>query len=223
MNKVVLYFAAILGLCVSLPLSAQVLDDDFPVEENIVTVEDKDNEHEELFNEMFGEHIDELPQSGKSNNVIDEIAKDVAVNIGPKELKSDKTFVDNTKPSALNGELFIGVSQGSFKLFKDMMGRTKCSFGVTLKSTLNKDLRVLALRLVYKHGAYAFIFTKVKAGKSDEHFITTMGDICYNLEGIPDIEINRCRIIGAREDDCMQRLKWDDKILSPDPLINGNY
>lgn len=223
MNKIVLYFAVILGLCVSLPLSAQVLDDDFPAEENVVAVEDQDNEHEELFDEMFGGHVDELPQNGKSSNVIEEIAKNVVVKVGDKEFKSDKKVVDNTQSSALDGELFIGVSQGSFKLFKDMMGRTKCSFGVTLKSTLNKDLRMLALRLIFKHGAYAFIFTKLKAGKSDEHFITTMGDICYNLEGVPDIEINKCRIMGAREDDCMQRLKWDDKILSPNPSVDENY
>ncbi|MBQ8751234.1 MAG: hypothetical protein IJZ30_06345 [Alphaproteobacteria bacterium] len=223
MNKIVLYFAVILGFSVSLPLSAQVLDDDFPAEENVVAVEDQDNEHEELFDEMFGGHVDELPQNGKSSNVIEEIAKNVVVKVGDKEFKSDKKVVDNTQSSALDGELFIGVSQGSFKLFKDMMGRTKCSFGVTLKSTLNKDLRMLALRLIFKHGAYAFIFTKLKAGKSDEHFITTMGDICYNLEGVPDIEINKCRIMGAREDDCMQRLKWDDKILSPNPSVDRNY
>ena len=71
--------------------------------------------------------------------------------------------------------------------------------------------------------AWFVIFTKLKAGKSDEHFITTMGDICYNLEGVPDIEINKCRIMGAREDDCMQRLKWDDKILSPNPSVDRNY
>lgn len=223
MNRIVLYLAIVLGITIAVPLSAQVLDDDFPVEENVIAVEDQDNGHEELFNEMFSDHVEELPSNSNQSNPIDEIAKNVAKEVNTSEFSSSKTNLNDTKLSVLDGELFIGVSQGSFNLFNDMMGRRKCSFGVTLKSTLNKDLKTLALRLVYKHGAFAFIFKNVKPNTSDEHFITTTGDICYNFGGTPDIEINRCRIIGSREDDCMQRLKWDDKILSPNPSVDENY
>ena len=226
MNRSVLFWIIALGFCISTSSFAQILDDDYPLEpETAISYDDNTtpDDHEELFDEMFGDYEETLPENNKASNSFDEIAKDIADNVDTSNFKSNTKEVNNDKIASLEGELLIGVSQGGFKLFKDMMGRTKCSFGVTLKSTLNRDLKTLALRLIYKHGAFAFIFKNVKPGASDEHFITTMGDICYNLEGAPDIEINRCRIIGSREDDCMQRLKWDDKILSPNPSVNENY
>ena len=78
MNRIVLYLAIVLGITIAMPLSAQVLDDDFPVEENVIAVEDQDNGHEELFNEMFSDHVEELPSNSNQSNPIDEIAKNVA-------------------------------------------------------------------------------------------------------------------------------------------------
>lgn len=201
---------------------AQILDDDFDsgvvIENEDSAVETKE-EHEELFDEMFGnesEVVIKKASSGKLDKAADEIVKDINIKKSVTRKRND----ENVVVEPLEGELFIGVSKNSFKLSQDMMGRTVCTFGVTLKSTLNRDIKTLALRLAYQQSAFAFIFRNVKANGSDEKYISTNGDICYNLSGVPDIDINRCRIFNARDDECARRIKWEEGILSPDPTKN---
>ncbi len=204
---------------------AQILDDDFGSKTTSKTEEELQTEKEALFDEMFGDYTEKaLETTNENNGELEEFATELAdhmkkVNIIDPRLKAkEQRLAENKKPT--EGELYIGVSKGSFRLFKDIVGKMKCSFGVTLKSTLNKEINNFSLRLIYPHGTYAFIFRDIKAGGSDERFITTSGDICYNLSGVPDIDINRCRIYGASEKECAKRLIWDEQIESPDMSKN---
>lgn len=225
MNKFKLVICLFLCSLLISPSFAQMLDDEY--NEPSVSESDTDStEHEELFDEMFSEELNNPPRVESEESELGKIAEEMAkkVNeVSPQAVKPEpKANSVNAfnKKVATEGEISIGVSKGSFKLSQDLMGRTVCSFGVSLVSTLNKDIKMLALRLVYPQAAYAFIYRNVKANGSDEKFITTSGDICYNLSGVPDIDINRCRVVGGSEKDCLTRLKWDNEIISPDPSKN---
>ncbi|MBR5154766.1 MAG: hypothetical protein IKW58_03485 [Alphaproteobacteria bacterium] len=221
-------FGLFLFSCLMLATSsfAQILDDDYEDATPDTNVEVDDNEHEEMFNQMFGEKVKNPPIVAPSENTLSEIASEMAKKINEEKVislekkeKQESSFT-NANKAPVEGELRIGISKGSFRLSQDIMGRTVCSFGVSLKSTLNRDIKTLALRLAYPQTAYAFIFRDVKANGSDEKYISTNGDICYNLSGVPDIDINRCRIVGASEKECISRMKWDSEIQSPDPSKN---
>lgn len=215
-----LRLAFVLGLILSFSSYgfAQILDDEEVADstETDVLMEEKED-HEELFDEMFADKIEN--NENNKINTLSKFAKDAVKHIEVKKTTNTKSY-EEMKAIPTEGELKIGVSKDSFKLTQDMLGRTVCTFGVTLESTLNKEIKTLALRLVYTETAFAFVFRDVKANGSDERYISTRGDICYNLTGIPDIDINRCRIFGANDDECAKRIKWEEGILSPDPRKN---
>ena len=218
-----LRFALILAVMLSFSSYgvAQILDDEAvadDVETSNALVEEKDD-HEELFDEMFADKINNETKKSKPYNSLEKLAEDAVKNIEIKKAPKRKSY-EEVKAIPTEGELKIGISKDSFKLSQDMLGRTVCTFGVTLESTLNKEIKTLALRLVYEQSAFAFVFRDVKANSADERYISTRGDICYNIAGVPDIDINRCRIFGANDDECAKRIKWAEEINSPNPEKN---
>lgn len=205
------YFAA--------PAYAQILDEEplnnapQPVLPNTESNELSVDETEAMFNEMFQEHSEEdrnPEKSGTFENYVDDAAQ-AAQKAGVLSATTSASSV--LEP--LTGDMFIGVTKGSFKIFQNARGQTMCSFAVTLKSNLDRDLNAMGVRLVYPKRSFAFVFRKVAANGAQERYITTNGDICYDLTGVPDIEVNLCRIRRAMDNECAKRLKWSDDIEMP--------
>lgn len=205
-----------------LPVQAQVLDaeeaPDAAAPAPAGLSFDETDKNEALFNEMFGDHP-EIREDAENTGNFENTAQKAAERIKQTGATAPSVSADGIlKP--LNGDMFIGVSKGSFKVFQDMTGRTNCTFGVTLKSNLDRELKTMGLQLVYPHRVFAFIFRNVAEKGSQERFITTTGDICYNLAGVPDIEVNLCRIKNAADNECAKRIKWSNDLESPDPSKN---
>lgn len=205
-----------------LPVQAQVLDaeeaPDAAAPAPAGLSFDETDKNEALFNEMFGDHP-EIREDAENTGNFENTAQKAAERIKQTGATASSVSADGIlKP--LNGDMLIGVSKGSFKVFQDMTGRTNCTFGVTLKSNLDRELKTMGLQLVYPHRVFAFIFRNVAEKGSQERFITTTGDICYNLAGVPDIEVNLCRIKNAADNECAKRIKWSNDLESPDPSKN---
>ena len=217
--------------------NAQLLDDEDVYEapyekENSIKQETKslDNENdsnmldekdsEELYNEMFENYSDSVYDE-EEQGVFDKSAEkvvDALSNLDKlKEQQVQQQEILKKELEPLEGDIKIGITKGGFVFFKDLLGRTKCSFGVTVKSTLNRDIKNLSLKLAYPDdNLFAFIFRNVKAKSAVEHFVTTDGDICYNVDGVPHININKCRIHNAEPNECAKRMTWDANLESPD-------
>lgn len=218
MSKVRSLLLILLLLTATVPTFAQVLDDEdnLPAAPAQGTLSfDETDENEELFNDMFSEHSEEARDINKTKN-FDE-AVDAAAQMIDKSGVATQNAAAEIQLIPLNGDMLIGISKGSFKIFQDMLGRTKCSFGVTLQSNLDRDIKLMGLRLIYEYGNFAFVFKNVQANSTVEKFITTTGDICYHFGGVPDIDINMCKIKNALNTECAQRLRWDENLTSPDP------
>lgn len=205
-----------------LPVQAQVLDAEEALDAAAPAPAglsfDETDKNEALFNEMFGDHP-EIREDAENTGNFENTAQKAAERIKQTGATAPSVSADGIlKP--LNGDMLIGVSKGSFKVFQDMTGRTNCTFGVTLKSNLDRELKTMGLQLVYPHRVFAFIFRNVAEKGSQERFITTTGDICYNLAGVPDIEVNLCRIKNAADNECAKRIKWSNDLESPDPSKN---
>ena len=134
----------------------------------------------------------------------------------PQEIKKENSAEDivpaQIPVTPLKGEMFVGIQKGSFKIFRDMGGRSKCSFNVVLKSELDKDIKVMALNLVYPKRVFAFVFKDVPSKQLQKRRITTAGDICYNMTNAPDINIHICKIKGTLASDCIKHIKWSDTL-----------
>lgn len=212
----------LLTFSLTLPVQAQVLDaeeaPDAAAPAPAGLSFDETDKNEALFNEMFGDHP-EIREDAENTGNFENTAQKAAERIKQTGATAPSVSADGIlKP--LNGDMLIGVSKGSFKVFQDMTGRTNCTFGVTLKSNLDRELKTMGLQLVYPHRVFAFIFRNVAEKGSQERFITTTGDICYNLAGVPDIEVNLCRIKNAADNECAKRIKWSNDLESPDPSKN---
>lgn len=198
---------------------AQVLDDEDEVYSGNSNGElsfDETDKNEELFNEMFGEHLEKEKNELEKLNSFEDAAEQTAKILKESDALENTGTGEDAPRIPLEGNMFIGVNNGSFKIFQTMSGRMNCSFSVTLKSNLNKDIRLLGLSLIYPQRGFAFVFRDVPANKSQVRYITTGGDICYNLAGVPDIDINLCKIKGAASKECALRLKWDEKMRKPE-------
>lgn len=206
MKKVCLFILFALSLSCSLSARAQLLDDDFPSNQN--TTDNSDA--------LFGEIFDDFSETEKDITKVKTF--DEAVDVFAEEIKKN-TPADNTpvqesfQITPLKGEMFIGIQKNSFRIFRDMSGQSRCSFSVTLKSDLEKDIKLLALNLVYTKKVFAFVFKDVPAGKMQLRHITTGGDICYRMAGIvPDINIHKCKIRATLAKDCAEHIKWSDDL-----------
>ncbi len=228
-----LFFILINGCCTN--VYAQLLDDEeelFDTTEtaDILSIEDKEAntnnsgaelDSEELYNEMFNDYSSAVYEN--TPGTFDEPAEkivDALSNVDKLVKQNEKKIENQTEEEIppLEGELKIGISKGSFVFFKDILGRTKCSFGVTLKSTLNRSINNISLRLEYPdNNRFAFIFKDIKENSADEHFITTDGDICYFVDGVPHINIHKCKVRKEKSDVCAKLMTWDNDIRSPDP------
>jgi len=204
--------------CALLPVvaSAQILDDDMPASSgNVPTTNDADKD-EALFNELFSDYSEtdrDITKVKNFDDALDQTAN-IIQNTNPEIVQAPEQEKEQLPP--VEGDLLIGVTNGTFRITKNALGEPACSFSVTLKSTLNRKIRTIALNLIYPYRTFAFIFTNIPENGSQEKFIRTAGDICYNLVGVPDIDINKCRIWATDSKECAARMKWDENLKVPE-------
>lgn len=213
----VIYFLAILLSIISFSASAQILDD-LPSTEDSSKNESSESfddieEKEELFNEMFAEYPEEEKDVNKTIS-INEITDRIAEKINERETKEEKQ--PKSQLIALENDVYLSIVAGSYKVFQSLAGITKCSFSVKLRSEINRQINMIALSLKYPDRSFAFIFRDIPEKGEQIKNITTVGDICYNLGGIPDISINKCKIKSASGDDCAKHIKWDNESSEKD-------
>ncbi len=167
-------------------------------------------EDDALFDEMFSEFSDtekDVTKVKTFDDAIERLSQEVK-----KDSATEESPLQPVPVTPLKGEMFVGIQKGSFKIFRDMGGRSRCSFNVVLKSELDKDIKAMALNLVYSKRVFAFVFKDVPAKQAQMRRITTAGDICYNMAGAPDISIHICKIKGTLASDCINHIKWSDTL-----------
>ncbi len=203
---------------------AQILDDDMPASSDNSSVSSEADNDEALFNELFSDYSEtdrDITKIKDFNDALDQTAN-IIQNADPQIAQTPE--VEKEKLPPVEGDLLIGVTNGTFRITKNALGEPACSFSITLKSTLNRKIRTIALNLVYPYRTFAFIFTNIPENGSQEKFIRTSGDICYNLVGVPDIDINKCRIWATDSKECAARMKWDENLKVPEnPDPNRKY
>lgn len=198
----------ILSLGVISQSKAQLLEEDAGLSASSPSISAVDDET--LFDEMFSDVPDtekDITKVKTFDDAIDRISQEIK-----KNQQEEDTVSEQIPITPLQGEMFVGIQKGSFKIFRDISGRSKCSFNVMLKSDLDKDIKAMGLNLVYPKRVFAFVFKEVPSKQFQLRRITTAGDICYNMTEAPDISINICKIKGTLASDCIKHIKWSDNL-----------
>ena len=206
-------FIFTLLLSVSTQSYAQTFDDE-DLQETLNVNEFNVDEDEAFFNELF----EEYPEDEKDITV--PVTFDDAIDEAAKIMKSYSEHItkDSSEVEAhvekiipLDGDIYLNIVNGSFKIFKNLAGKTQCRFSVRLKSEVNREINTIALSLSYPKRSFAFIFRDAQPRGEIIETITTRGDICYEMSGAPDIHINKCMIKNTSSQDCVSHIKWDDR------------
>ena len=207
------YFILVLCLCFSVfPAFAEDWDANDDLEQN-----------EALFNELFSDYDEtdkDITEVKKFDDIIEKTAEMIKKSgatapLSP-ELQAELKPEEEPELPPIEGELFIGIVKDSFSISKNMVGRPACTFSVMLRSEMNRKIKILGINLLYLYTTFAFTFTNVAEKSTQEHFIRTSGDICYHLNDLPDIEVNKCLIYAASRNECATRIKWDTGMISTD-------
>ena len=196
-----------LSLLFSTQVCAQLLDDE---DDNTFSSGITNTDDDALFDEMFSE-FSETEKDVTKVKTFDDAISALAQSVEKKESQPEEEW----KPAEiqpLQGEMFIGIKKGSFRIFRDMSGRTRCAFDVVLKSELEKAIKTMGLNLIYPNRSFAFVFRDVPPNDRQIRRITTSGDICYTMSTPPDININLCKIKETLASDCIKHIKWSDTL-----------
>lgn len=217
-HLIIFLLSTVLVVSGSQSSTAQLLDE-IPQQDTVSSVA-SDNasqspDSEELFNEMFSDHDISEREPDRIENF--DSAVENTANSLKKTNAINKVTQARPAPEPIKGELKIGVIPGSFRVFQSYSGKTQCSFDVLLKSEINRDIKAMGIRLIYPHRAFAFVFKNVAAQATQKRSITTSGNICYTFGGVPDMEVNLCRIINTIDTECAKRLKWDNNLEAANP------
>lgn len=198
---------------------AQILDEGVIQEATPSIIDTKapsgNDDSEDLFNELFSDKDiteREPDRIDNFNSAAENVAKTLKETGTINEIEQKRLALD-----PIQGDLKIGVVPGSFRVFQNFSGKTLCTFNIVLKSEINRNIKTMGLRLIYPHAAFAFVFRDVKAKASQVRTITTSGNICYTFGGVPDIEVNLCRIVNTVTSECAKRLKWDNNLEAANP------
>ena len=185
-------------------------DDFFPKASETDSVEKDEALFDELFEEYPADERD-ITTPASFDDAIDEAAK--ILNSYSKIVKEENPSVKKEEQFyPLENDVYLSIVDGSFKIFKDITGKSKCRFSVKLKSEIDREINIIGLSLSYPKRSFAFIFRRVPPLGESVQSIITRGDICYNLSGAPDINVNRCAIKNTSDVDCVSHIKWDDRV-----------
>lgn len=227
MKKIFGIFIIFFAVLYVLPVSAQVLDDEdisdgsdevLSSDETVgvggdsvsssgkdVSVDETDAD-EAYFNELFSDYSEterDVTKIKTFDDAMDKASEFVKIiEDASNHPKSDEELLP------LEGDISIGISRGSFDIYKNNLGRPECSFNVTVKSNLNRDIKTLGVNLIYPFARFAFIFRNIKPNGMQEQPMRTIGYACYQMSEVPDLDVNYCKIRTASGRECIQRLKW---------------
>lgn len=195
------------SLFVVTPVFAQVLDDE---DISSKSATDETAKDEALFDELFSDYSEEERDATKIKTFGDAMDK-IADSLNKQEIEKDLKEQPKEFPP-LEGDIKIGITKNSFHMSRNLFNEPACDFTVTVKSSMNRYIDVMALNLIYTKDVFAFVFRGIKEGGSVTSPIHTMGDVCYNLSGVPDIDIHKCKVIGAEGKECAQRIEWSNNL-----------
>lgn len=218
MKKFFGIFVFVFALSYVFPINAQVLDDE-DVNNDSASLPDETKSSDETdadeayFNELFSDYSEterDVTKIKTFDDAMDKASEFVKI----IEDVSNRPQTDEELPP-LEGDILIGISRGSFDIYKNGLGKPECSFNVTVKSNLNRNIKTLGVNLLYPFARFAFIFRNIKPNGIQEQPMRTVGYACYQMSEVPDLDVNYCKIRTASARECIQRLKWVKNIEPP--------
>ena len=96
----------------------------------------------------------------------------------------------------------------NFKISGTLGGSATCDARFIVLSNLDKKLTSLDVKLVWPGLTTALSFSNVMPNTPTYLDYTLLGSGCYNMDKMPNIVVNRCRVKGMNSADCADKIVW---------------
>lgn len=96
----------------------------------------------------------------------------------------------------------------NFKISGTLGGSATCDARFIVLSNLDKKLTSLDVKLVWPGLTTALSFSNVMPNTPTYLDYTLLGNGCYNMDKMPNIVVNRCRVKGMNSADCADKIVW---------------
>ena len=96
----------------------------------------------------------------------------------------------------------------NFKMSSYLSNSAACDMRFIVLTNLDRKLVSLDVKLVWPEMTTALSFSNVEPNTPTYLNYTLMGNGCYNMDQMPNIVVNRCRVRGMNSAECADKIVW---------------
>lgn len=96
----------------------------------------------------------------------------------------------------------------NFKMSSYLSNSAACDARFIVLTNLDRKLVSLDVKLVWPEMTTALSFSNVPPNTPTYLNYTLMGNGCYNMDQMPNIVVNRCRVRGMNSAECADKIVW---------------
>lgn len=96
----------------------------------------------------------------------------------------------------------------NFKISRSISGMTSCDVRFFVNNNLDSRITNLDIKLVWPNLTTAVSFADVPPNSPTYYNYTLLGNGCYDLDKMPNIVVNRCRVKGMSSAQCAGTITW---------------
>ncbi len=96
----------------------------------------------------------------------------------------------------------------NFKMSSYLSNSAACDMRFIVLTNLDRKLVSLDVKLVWPNMTTALSFSNVEPNTPTYLNYTLMGNGCYNMDQMPNIVVNRCRVRGMSSAECADKIVW---------------
>ncbi len=96
----------------------------------------------------------------------------------------------------------------NFRMSSYLSNSAACDMRFIVLTNLDRKLVSLDVKLVWPEMTTALSFSNVEPNTPTYLNYTLMGNGCYNMDQMPNIVVNRCRVRGMNSAECADKIVW---------------
>ncbi len=135
------------------------------------------------------------------------------VDLGPTDDGSKRgstAFISiNSDKEEDDGNIFLYYS--NFKMRRTLATGLGCQVRFHILNGLNKRVSNLSVKLVWPGLNTPLSFDNINPNTENYFDYALFGEGCYQMDKIPNIVVNRCRVKGMSQEGCANRIRWLSK------------
>lgn len=102
----------------------------------------------------------------------------------------------------------ILISYGNYQIHKSFDSMIRCSIRVYVLNDLTERITNFSAQLHWPELSTTIQMNRLNPGVKTYTDIVLLGEGCFNLDKVPTIEVNRCRVKGMTQEQCADAVVW---------------